>query len=97
MATAKDIKRINKCCDSISKELSVMKMKINALGEELRRAYGEDNEWFLANERHLTELAAVVEEKLRILTGSCPIEWKDRVRMEKAADIGEDMEFRLGP
>ncbi len=93
MATAKDIKRINKCCDSINKELSVMKMKINALGEELRRTYGEDNDWFLTNERHLTELAAVVEEKLRILTGSCPIEWNDRVRMEKAAEIGEDTEF----
>jgi hypothetical protein len=92
MATVTD-RKISSFCDEVNKELDNMKMRIEVLRKDLRKTYGAESDIFRENERHLVELADDIEAKLQLVTGNCSIEWKGTARLEKAAIVGEDVEF----
>jgi hypothetical protein len=68
--------KVNDYCDSVNNELASMKARIHELSEEVKRAYGADNELARAHGRHLCELADMIDWKLQLLMKSCPFDWK---------------------
>jgi hypothetical protein len=89
MATAKNI-NINEYCDAVNSELASMKMKINELRDDVRKTYGPENDVARTHERHLVELADIIEWKLQILMKACPFEWT-------GADKDLDRTVSVGP
>lgn len=77
MATVKNTK-ITNYCDDLNNELSGMKMRIDALLDDVKDAFGADAEVLRAHEQHLTELANIIDWKLQILMKACPFDWKGR-------------------
>lgn len=75
MATARNIK-INTYCDTVSNELSEMKEGIDIIRQEAKRTYGEESEQFRMYDRHLCELADMIDWKLQLLMKACPFDWK---------------------
>jgi len=92
MATVTD-RKINSFCDEVNKELSGMRMRIDVLRKDLKKTYGVENDIVRENERHLVELADTIEEKLRLITGNCSIEWKETAHLEDLAKVGEGYDF----
>ncbi|HTG00721.1 MAG TPA: hypothetical protein VK654_09065 [Nitrospirota bacterium] len=74
MATAKDIK-VNSYCDEVSGQLMRMKESIHELQKNAEKVYGVDSAWATTYDRHLCELADMIEWKLQILMKACPFEW----------------------
>lgn len=89
MATVKDI-NVKGYCDAVNTELAGMKERIRALREDVKRAYGPDSELVRTHERHLVELADMIEWKLQILMKACPFEWKGQ-------DEGVESIVSVGP
>lgn len=89
MATAKSI-NINNYCDAVNNDLASMKMKIDELRADVKKTYGPENEVARTHERHLVELADIIEWKLQILMKACPFEWK-------GADKGAERTVSVGP
>jgi hypothetical protein len=79
MASIKNTK-ITGYCDDLNKELTGMKIGIDALREDLKKAFGPETEVFRSHEQHLIELANMIEWKLQILMKVCPFDWKGRDR-----------------
>jgi hypothetical protein len=75
MATIKDIK-INNYCDDLNNDLTAMKVRIDALRDEVKTVYGPESEVFRTHDRHLLELSDIIEWKLQNLMKVCPFEWK---------------------
>ncbi len=75
MATVKNIK-VNGYCDEVNNELTAMKKSIHLLREDARNTYGTESEQFLAFDRHLCELADMIDWKLQLLIKACPFDWK---------------------
>ncbi len=74
MATKKNIK-LTDYCNDVSNELMDMKAKIDVLREDVKKAYGAENPVTREHERHLCELADMIEWKLQILMKACPFDW----------------------
>lgn len=53
-----------------------MKEGIEILREGAKRTYGVESEKFRTYDRHLCELADVIDWKLQLLMKSCPFDWK---------------------
>jgi hypothetical protein len=85
MATAKNI-RINSFCDDVSHELSEMKEGIEIVREKARKTYGEESVQFRTYDRHLCELADMIDWKFQLLMKACPFDWK-----EAGTDIERDV------
>ncbi|HYA89169.1 MAG TPA: hypothetical protein VEI57_19190 [Nitrospirota bacterium] len=85
MATAKNI-IINSYCDAVSRELSEMKEGIHILRVDARKTYGEESMQFRTYDRHLCELAGMIDWKLQLLMKACPFDWK-----EAGSDIESDV------
>lgn len=95
MAHVKDIK-INSYCDSVNNELSEMKEGIHILREGARRTYGAESEQFLTYDRHLSELADMIDWKLQLLMKACPFDWKGAVTeadIESVVSVGPSDKF----
>ena len=75
MATVKNIK-INSYCDTVSNELSEMKEGIDIIREEAKKTYGVESMQFKTYDRHLCELADMIDWKLQLLMKACPFDWK---------------------
>ncbi len=75
MATVKDVD-VRRYCDTLSTELSDIKKRIEAMREQLEKAYGTDSTVYEVHSRHLGELAEFVDWKIQILTKVCPFDWK---------------------
>lgn len=88
MGTIKDIK-LNNYCDAVNDKLSGMITKVHALREDVKKTYGPESEEFRKSERHLIELADIIDWKLQILTQACPFEWKGMDKdAESAVSVG---------
>jgi hypothetical protein len=79
MASTKNTK-ITSYCDDLNKELPDMKIRIDALREGLKKAFGPETEIFRSHEQQLMELTNMIEWKLQILMKVCPFDWKGRDR-----------------
>jgi hypothetical protein len=75
MATAKNIK-VNSYCDTVTHELSEMKEGIDILREEAKKTYGAESMQYRTYERHLCELADMIDWKFQLLMKACPFDWK---------------------
>jgi hypothetical protein len=75
MGTAKDIKK-NEYCDEVLAELAYMIQNVHDMRAMLGSAYDRDSEVFKVHDRHLAELADLIDWKLQILTTACPFDWK---------------------
>ena len=88
MATAKEI-TITNYCDAVNSELVGMKSRLDVLREGVKKAYGVGNELTRAHERHLCELADMIEWKLKILMKACPFDWKGADKdVESTVSVG---------
>lgn len=88
MATVKDV-NVRGYCDAVNKGLGEMKERIFALREDGKKTYGEESELFQVHERHLLELAEMIDWKLQILMKACPFDWKGRDKdYESAVSVG---------
>jgi hypothetical protein len=95
MANMRDIK-INSYCDSVSNELSEMKESIHILREGAKRTYGAESEQFHVYERHLCELADMIDWKLQLLMKACPFDWKgtgSEADIESVVSVGPSEKF----
>ncbi len=96
MATTKNIK-ITNYCDDLNSELSGMKIRIDALRDDVKNAFGAETEVFRAHEQHLVELANIIEWKLQILMKVCPFDWKGRDKdVESSVSVSRPEKF-AGP
>ncbi|HUI46403.1 MAG TPA: hypothetical protein VL122_10535 [Nitrospirota bacterium] len=101
MANVKNIK-INGYCDEVSEKLMSIKESIHLLQEDAKKVYSADSKRLEIYERHLCELADMVEWKLQLLMKSCPFEWKgtdrefDRVASVASTDEIAKSEFSGG-
>jgi hypothetical protein len=75
MGTVKDIKK-NAYCDEVLSELAYMIQNVQDLRNMLGDAYDRDSEVYKVHDRHLAELADLIDWKLQILTTACPFDWK---------------------
>jgi hypothetical protein len=75
MGTVKDIKK-NEYCDEVLAELAYMIRNVHDLRNMLGTAYDRDSDLFKVHDRHLAELADLIDWKLQILTTACPFDWK---------------------
>jgi hypothetical protein len=75
MGTVKDIKKVE-YCDEVLAELAYMIQNIHDMRNMLGSAYDRDSEVFRVHDRHLAELADLIDWKLQILTTACPFDWK---------------------
>jgi len=75
MATVKNIK-VNSYCDTVTHELSEMKEGIDILRAEAKKTYGVGSVEFRTYDRHLCELADMIDWKFQLLMKACPFEWK---------------------
>jgi hypothetical protein len=73
MASIQDIKS-NGYCNSIDKELSEIKQRVDTLRENLKNVYGPTSEFFRSNERHLADLADDIDHRQRLLMKDCFID-----------------------
>ncbi len=90
MATVKDIKVTNYCND-VNNELMGMKRRIDALREDVKKAYGAESALTREHERHLCELSDMIEWKLQILMKVCPFDWKGTEKdYESVVSVGPD-------
>jgi hypothetical protein len=88
MATGKNIK-INNYCDALNEDLVSMKMKLDALRDDVKKTYGAENDIALTHERHLCELSDMIEWKLQILMKACPFEWHGQDKdVESTVSVG---------
>jgi hypothetical protein len=95
MATVKNIK-VNDYCDAVNNELVSMKTRLHELQDDVKRIYGPDNELARAHDRHLCELADMIEWKLQILMKSCPFDWKGADKDIESVSVGQSEKFE-GP
>jgi hypothetical protein len=90
MATVKNIKLTN-YCDDVNNELVGMKSRIDALREDVKKAYGAESPVTHEHERHLCELSDMIEWKLQILMKVCPFDWKGAEQdFEDTVSVGPD-------
>lgn len=88
MGTVKDIK-VSSYCDEVNEQLMRMKEGIHELREDAKKTYGATSVTGIAYDRHLSELADMVEWKLQILMKACPFEWKGTDQeFERVAGVG---------
>jgi hypothetical protein len=66
-------------CNDVYSELESIRLRIEAVKNELAMTYGEQSEPFKSYERHLVELSDAIGWKLQILSHSCPYDWKGSV------------------
>jgi hypothetical protein len=98
MGRVKDINiNIESYCDTLYNELSGMKTRIDAMKENLARAYGAGSTVYEVHSRHLGELADFVEWKLQILTKVCPFEWKGMDKDAESTVSVSSPENMVGP
>ena len=88
MATVKNI-NVKGYCDAVNNDLMDMKDRIHELREDVRKTYGAESEISRTHERHLVELADIIEWKLQILMKACPFEWKGQDKdVESVVSVG---------
>jgi hypothetical protein len=75
MGTVKDKVKIE-YCDEVLAELAFMIHNVQDLRNMLGSTYDRDSELFKVHDRHLAELADLIDWKLQILTTACPFDWK---------------------
>jgi len=95
MATIKNT-NITNYCDDLNKELSGMKIRIDALRDDVKKAFGPETEVFRAHEQHLVELSNIIEWKLQILMKVCPFDWKGRDKDVESVSVNRP-EKVVGP
>ena len=95
MGTVKDT-TINGYCDSVNHELSEMKEGILILREGAKKTYGVESVQFLTYERHLAELADMIDWKLQLLMKACPFDWEGagvEADIERVVSVGPSGKF----
>ena len=75
MGTVIDRKK-NEYCDEVLSELAYMIHNIQDMRTMLGSIYDRDSAVFRVHDRHLAELADLIDWKLQILTTACPFDWK---------------------
>ncbi len=96
MATAKNTS-ITGYCNDVYNDLSDMRKKIETLRMDARKAYGPDSPVTHEHERHLEELASMIEWKLQILMKICPFDWKGADEGVETVVSVESNEKTTGP
>ena len=101
MASVRDIK-INTYCDEVNEQLMRMKESIHALQLDAKKTYGAESETAKTYDKHLCELADVIEWKLQLLMKACPFDWAgtdreyERVAAVQSTDEITKSEFSGG-
>ena len=90
MGTVKNVK-LNSYCNDVNTELIGIKARLDALREDVKKAYGADSPVTREHDRHLCELADMIEWKLQILMKVCPFDWQGADKdIENIVSVGPD-------
>lgn len=75
-------------CDDVFTELCEVRGRIQALSGRVERGSRVEGDFAERYERHLTELAAMIEWKLQILSHACGHEWAGSADFEDGVSVG---------